>query len=333
MDSLREFLQLARWELVDGRGMARPAEIGASITVDPPLATEPPVASTVRLEGRPQTAEKVAVAGGESLELFVSADGTRLEHRRYDGGTEQGIRAKQDDLPDPADPQQRWFVAAHLPKRKGSAAVRFPVSIQNADETRFSPRPVEIWAEVRPEGIAGVQPFVFVDAAFEPNRPVPVIDLKVPNWPKDAGWAEIGIWFCTRPLEPAGVIAVDELRFAEAKEFRWPRLAGILVEASLEKAGPDRARLTVVERHAAGAEGGLPRLRARIEPGCERAEHAVDPSAGSVRHAFDIPLDQGRIPKGTRLTLVDRDRLKEQAVGPAVVGGRMESLRVPLPRN
>jgi len=44
-------------------------------------------------------------------------------------------------------------------------------------------------------------------------------------------------------------------------------------------------------------------------------------------------LDQGRVPRGTRLTLVDRDRLKEQAVGPAVGGGRMEFLRVPLPRD
>lgn len=333
MASLREFLQLTRWELVDGRGNARPAELGAALTLDPPPPTEPPVAYALRLEGRPQTTAKVAVAGGESLELFVSTDGTRLEHRRYDGGTEQGIRARHEDLPDPTDAQQRWFVAAHLPKREGSAAVRFPVSIQHADETRFSPRPVEIWAEVRPEGIAGVQPFVFVDAAFEPNRPVPVIDLTVPSWPKDAGWAQIGLWFCTRPLEPAGVIAIDELRFATPQEFRWPRLPGVDVEASLEKSGPDRARLTVVERHAAGAEGGLPRLRVRIEPGCERAEHAVDPSAGSVRHAFDITLDQGRVPRGTRLTLVDRDRLKEQAVGPAVVGGRMEFLRVPLPRD
>jgi hypothetical protein len=333
MESLREFLQLARWELVDGRGSARQAELGAAVTVDPPPAAEPPLGYTLQLEGRPQTATKVAVAGGESLELFVSADGTRLEHRRYDGGTEQGIRARHEDLPDPADPQQRWFVAAHLPKREGSAAVRFPVSIQNADETRFSPRPVDIWAEVRPEGIAGVQPFVFVDAAFEQNRPVPVIDLTVPNWPKDAGWAQIGLWFCTRPLEPAGVIAADELRFMEAKEFRWPRLAGVTIEASLEKAGTERARLTVVERHAAGAEGGLPRLRVRLEPACERAEHVVDPSAGSVRHAFDIALDQGRVPKGTRLTVVDHDRLKEQAVGPAVVGGRVEFLRVPLPRD
>jgi hypothetical protein len=86
-------------------------------------------------------------------------------------------------------------------------------------------------------------------------------------------------------------------------------------------------------RHAAGAEGGLPRLRVRIEPACERAEHAVNLSAGSVRHAFDIMLDQGRVPRGTRLTLVDRDRLKEQAVGPAVVGGRMEFMRVALPRD
>lgn len=333
MESLRDFLQLARWELVDGRGTARPAEVGASLTVEPPGRAEPPIPYSVRLEGRPQTAARIAVAGGESLELFVSADDSRLEHRRYDGGTEQGIRAKQEDLTDPADPQQRWFVAAHLPKREGGAGVRFPISIQNADETRFSPRPVEVWAEVRPEGIAGVQPFVFVDAAFEPNRPVPVIDLTVPNWPKDAGSAQIGLWFSTRPLEPAGSIAVDELRFGEPQEFRWPRLAGVAIEASLEKAGPDRARLTVTERHAAGAEGGLPRLRIRLEPACERAEHAVDPAASAVRHNFDLVLEQGRVPKGTRLTVVDRDRLKEQAVGPAVVGGRIELLRVPLPRD
>lgn len=108
-------------------------------SIHPP--TEPPVAYTLRLEGRPQTTAKVAVAGGESLELFVSTDGTRLEHRRYDGGTEQGIRARHEDLPDPTDAQQRWFVAAHLPKREGSAAVRFPVrfSMPTKPDSRRGP--------------------------------------------------------------------------------------------------------------------------------------------------------------------------------------------------
>lgn len=328
--SLRDFLQLARWEVVDDRRGSRNAEIGAAIELpipDPATAA----AYQVQLEGQPATAAAVTVTGGEGLELFTATSGRRLEHRRYDGGMEQGIRDRQSGLPDPAAPQMRWFVAGHLPKREGNR-VRFPISFQNDDETQFSPRPVELWAEVRPESAVGSQPYVFTDLDFQPYRPVPVIDLTLPNWPRDAGQALISVWFSSRVAEPAATIVLGELQPGIAKPLTFSRLPDVSFDCQWEPLGADRGRLTVVEQHARGTED-LPRLRVRMEPECERSLHVVRPGEAVVRHEFDVTLDRGKPPAGARVTIVDRERLKEHCVGPAAPGGTLKPLRIPLPRD
>lgn len=97
-----------------------------------------------------------------------------------------------------------------------------------------------------------------------------------------------------------------------------------------EKLDDARSRLTVIETHAGGRD--LPRLRLRVEPACERAEHLVDETAGTVTHGFEILLEKGKLPENTLLSIVDRDALKQHCVKPAAEGGRRSPLRVRLPK-
>lgn len=322
--AFRDFLQLQRWEVTDSAGKTRgKAELRDSVSVTPGR-------HAVRLEDRPATETTIELTGGEIIELFAAGPDRPLEHRRYDGGTEQGIRDSQAGLDDPGAPNRRWFVAAHLPRREGTR-VWFPVSLQSDDERLFSPRPVELWAEVRPRGVADARPFVFVDPDLEPGRPVPVIDLDVSAWPEAAEEAEILVWFSPRRIDPAAEIRLDALGFGEKRPFQFPdKLPGVTLAATLERIDEARGRLTIVEKHEGARD--LPRVRLRVEPTCERAEHLLDEAAGTVTHVFDIALEKGKVPDNTLVSLVDRDALKEHCVKPAEEGGRREPLNVRVPR-
>ena len=140
------------------------------------------------------------------------------------------------------------------------------------------------------------------------------------------------MWFTTQPVEPVAIVLLGELVPGETRTVKDPKLPGVAIDVTLERLAADRGRVTVVEQHVADVRD-LPRLRVRVEPTCERAEHAVELGSGSVRHVFDIALAEGKVAAGTKLTVIDRDRLKEQAVGPKAPGGRLEPLRVPVPRE
>lgn len=331
LDALRKSLGLKQWKASGGEAFAESAELGAALDL-PLVAGASAVPYRIALEGATAAAE-VVVRGGEGLELAVSASGRTLEHQRYKGGTEQPISDRVEHLDDPADSQVRWFVAAHLPRREGQD-VRFPVSVQNDDETKFSPRPVEWWAEVEPVGVPS-EPYVFVDADFEMGRPVPVVDLLVPGWPREAKEAAIRIWFSTKPIDADATLALGDLEEGVEKVLDVAGLSGVVINATLEKpAGAGRGRVTIVERHPPGRAEDLPLLRVRLEPECERASHAVDVADAEVRHEFDFPLDAaGNVPTGTQVSFVYATRLKELSVKPPAPGGAVKSLRVTLPTD
>lgn len=331
LTALRKFLALARWDVRDDARVIAAAELGAAVEL-PASGDATAMPYRVSIEGREDTAARVAVSGGEALELFVTANGRGLEHRRYDGGTEQGLRDRQAGITDPLDRTVRWFVGAHLPRREGTG-VRFPISVQNDDESLFTPRPVVWWAEVVPDGVPGARPFVIYDADYQPRRPVPVIDLTVPDWPREASQAAIRVWFSMQPPEPAATISVNGLTGGVQQRFTFPDLAGIGIDAEFEKQGSDRGRITVVERHPREAAGGLPRLRVVCGPRCDRAVHVVDAAAAEVRHEFDIPLENGGVPKDTRISFIAADRLKERSVGPLAPAGAIQPLRVTIPTD
>jgi hypothetical protein len=126
-----------------------------------------------------------------------------------------------------------FYVAAHRPEIRPAAAqlgktVAFPISFQNADRERFSPRPVEAWVEIAPVFAASQpagEPYRIFDLSFEPQRPVPVLDCITPDWPDEARNAQIQVWFKLTKTKPTKEVSIAELE-TEPGELRNVNLPG-----------------------------------------------------------------------------------------------------------
>ncbi|NBP88779.1 MAG: VWA domain-containing protein, partial [Planctomycetia bacterium] len=220
LKGLRDVLRLAQWQARGTNGDIRQADLGVPIEFPTPSEGRGD-GYQIRVDAALGSAEsRVELRGGERLELYLTGRGSRLEHRRYDGGSEQRIRDSQTDLQDPSDASRRWFVAAHLPQKKVERAV-FPISLQNADPAAFTPRPFDVWIEIQPLGVTADR-FVLQDSLYEEGRPVPVLDAVVPGWPSGAEEAEIFAWFTTRPTPPVVALSVADLPIARDHRIDLP---------------------------------------------------------------------------------------------------------------
>ena len=270
-----------------------------------------------------QAQSQVRLEGGEALLLRLSADGQRLEHDRY----KFQLREARPDVRDPLDGSRRLYIAAHLPEVRQDA-VRFLFSIQNEDERLFSPRPAEAWVEIRPvlKNPEAAPLYVFYDAQFAPECPVPVLECTAPKWPEDAIEAEVRLWCKLTRTPPDEVLRLDQ--WAPKKR---PGVSLELRQESVEK--QDLHQVIVVERYPRGGEAGAPRslsaLKVEMDPRPLKAVHHYLPEAGIVRHTFTYPLEpfrSGRVPPYVvRVTLRDEVLKDAIAVDPP--------LRVTVPRN
>jgi hypothetical protein len=103
--------------------------------------------------------------------------------------------------------------------------VKFFVSVQNANPELFSPRPIEVWAEIAPssgdteaakskgraapDSSASKTRYVFYDCVFKQDTPVPVLEFFVPDWPHGMEYAEIRFW-CKLGNNPKHIGIVDK---------------------------------------------------------------------------------------------------------------------------
>jgi len=332
--SLRNSLRISRWGVEGGLATKELVELDEAILLPRPLGGRTDTYD-VKLDAGPSSpGRRVTVSGNEGLELFLAGNGRALEFRRYDGGTEQGLRDSVTDLPDPGDPGRRWFIGAHMVVRDGQT-VTLPVSIQNGDASGFSPRPVEAWVEVQPKSTRGKVglPYVFYDLSWQPFRPVPVLNLHASNWPMEATSAEIRCWFRFRAAEPEVAIPVQDLVPGVERRFDLKRLPGSTVRA-LVSAGendPRHLRLSVIEEHPQPTANMLPVLRVAVSPGCLRALHILEPGTGRVRHEFEVAIVDGQVADDVQLLVTDRQTIVKNAVGSLLATGDAEPLVVPIP--
>ena len=276
----------------------------------------------VRLVGMERSpSAPVTLAGGEALDMFYNKRENRLEHRRF---APKEIRERRESVPDPADPRRNFFIAAHLPRRVGNG-VWFPVSVQNAEERLFSPRPKHVWAEIRPlaNGPARNMPvYHFYDVEVEPDRPVPVLRFRVPNWPAEARRAEIRLWLkVDDDAPPNRTISVDDLRRASLPA---PGIEGVTFHVEPPRDG-DRDNQYVVrltQQHEAGSD--LYAVRVQITPPPDRVSHRYVAQSNVVRHLFVYNRSVGTTPK---IHITSRERITRNAV--AIT----EPLEVTLPRD
>lgn len=331
--ALRSSLQVARWGV---EGLVPPREtvaVGEAITLPSPIEGTTDTYDISLDTGAAPPRRRVSVLGGEALELFVGGRGRQLQFRRYDGGTEQGIRDAAGGLPDPTTPERTWFVAAHMARREGTA-VTFPVSIQNGVADGFSPRPVEFWAVLQPTGPDGPVglPYVFFDLAFQPLRPVPVIDLEANDWPSRATAAEIRAWFRFTPAEPEVAIPIGEFLPAIERTIPLASMPGSSLRVLVRPIESlTSMRMTVIEEHPPELATALPLLRVSVGPGCRHAVHLLAPGGSRVRHEFTLSMLDGQLPPEVMLTATRSETVKRGAVGPTTIGGSPKPLVVPVP--
>jgi len=146
----------------------------------------------------PPVIEDLWFVGGENFQLYLDELGKAIYAFPFNDNVVAESTLKQSDG---TDTQQ--VVRVHQPDRLKSGEVLLPVSWQNrcwdvARKSRFSPTyyPAEIWIEIQPLSSSGKirgEKFVFYDADFEPEQPVPMVRVLVRDWPKDATKASIRV--------------------------------------------------------------------------------------------------------------------------------------------
>ncbi|MHB8974243.1 MAG: hypothetical protein ACYC4N_27735 [Pirellulaceae bacterium] len=221
-----------------------------------------------------EVVEKAPLEGGESLLLVFNRGAHRLEHLRF----EDELRASQADVRDPQQPDRRFFVGAHLPQRQSGAEVWFRLSVQNATAYRFSPRPRQIWAEIRPLP-ARDRVFYVSDAEFEPDQPVPVLRLRVSPWPLEVQRAEVRLWFTMS--EESGAHSFD-LDLGRPTPIDLPNV-NVQIDPQPGDEG-DPYRVVALEQHTNSST--MYPLRLQVRPSPDYITHSYFENIGKVRHVF-----------------------------------------------
>jgi hypothetical protein len=268
----------------------------------------------------------VVLEGGEAEDLTVVEDQVhgrrRLAHHRY----KDELRDMADKISVPGDPKRACFLGAHLPD-PFAGGVKFFVSVQNADAEQFSPRPVEVWAEIKPvmpEG-ADVPAYICCDRTFVPNRPVPVLEFDVPNWPSEAENAEIRLWCKFERTPPDKQPTVGE---SHGKAIPLDGVPDISFEIETRRGAKaaDSCQVIVTETHSQGGDLGLVKVEMDHPP--KSIKRHYNDRTGMVVHTFFY--DESAVPELDRyqVLLTSAKKLKDGAV--ATPSDRALKVKVPL---
>lgn len=269
----------------------RPVDLNRSVTVNQPPGLRLPY--TVRVTDPQRAVEAgVVLQGGEALELFLSDDARRLEHRRY----QRDLRGGQTvaDPADPHDPARRCFVGLHLPSwADNETAARFYLSVQNADAAQFSPPPQEAWIRVRPvsearvaQGAGAEAPsaYPFSELELVPDRPVPVLTCQALRWPAAAQRAEVQLWFKFTSTPPDTTITVGDFK-RRGGRIELPELPGRAFDLDVKPGGDSGGpSIAITERRTAGKS--FDPVKVSVDPAPLKIMHHYSEDVGTVRHTF-----------------------------------------------
>ncbi len=290
IDSIKTVLEPREYAVTSEDGETREAKVRQSITV--PADPFRPREYRVEL-GTLET--MVPVEGGEAIELVVSSAEDKLECVRYEDNSPRFVPLI---VGTPAR-SSGYELGIHQAKFFPNG-VRFEVSLQNVNRL-VPPRPQEIWMEVVPKsgsvtgnltGGGKTYPrYVFYDAQFTPDCPVPVLTWVAEDWPAEAPFAEIRFWCNFRSTEPGEVVAWEDIAnrpFAQRVDVPIPGVPGITWQLSQRG-----NRVGIVERHSVNSPG-INALKvdlfSRAKP--VRIVRRFDEKAGLVSHSFEFqPAD------------------------------------------
>jgi hypothetical protein len=311
--ALRKSLSLSKFEVFRAKSMTRvgnPLELNKVCEIKP---LTPGVFHVQLLDVARPAGTDVVLEGGEAIELFLRQNPWGLVHHRYD----HELRVSCDRIADPADLDHAHWIGAHLPKWE-AGAVDFYVSVQNADAASFSPRPVEAWAEItplpQPADAAAAKKYVYYDMAFEPDRPVPVLLYRAPDWPKQADEAQIELWCKFRPTME------EEVALGKLKQFHVSDVPDVRFDvATVRDPSSGTCKIVINEWHPKGAD--IYRLKLELaagDAGPVEVHRLFDTQAGDlglVRHEFYLEGNpsSSEIDAYT-VRIVSRKRLQQGAV-------------------
>ncbi len=133
--------------------------------------------------------KSVSLEGGEAVELKVERSGNDYDIVSVPFEPSEAVV----DLVTSDGRPAGYLFRVQRPSRIGSSA-RFSVSIQST-RSHFTKRPIEVWLQVNPLLPDGQgDPYVFYDASFQPDQPVPVLSWTAESWPEQANQARIEFW-------------------------------------------------------------------------------------------------------------------------------------------
>lgn len=313
------------FELKGGRNLNQPIDLNMAVGVRHP--TTAAASYVIRLTQDPKVQAAVELEGGEGLELRLTEDGRRLEHVPFKG--EERARA---EVVDPADPNRRVLVRAHLPVRtvrqvpgpgekpRTLSAVQFFVSIENADPSRFSPRPAEAWVQIQPlrrdpgaeKGVPAGEPYIFYDLRFRAGEPVPVLVCEALGWPDTANQAEIKLWckFHRTAADPRGELTVE--RFLRDGSLQLASLPEITFR--IKEEADAKRQFHVVKILVEDGRRGPPRAKIEVAPPPRRVAHQYFGATGRADHSFFYPIEEaGRVGAYT-VRITPLERLADQAI-------------------
>ena len=275
----------------------------------------------------------VYVEGGEFLQLYLrgSGAGARLVHRRFDHDgqveTELGgvvnpkaptIVAEQD-----LSPAEVHFSIGQT-RREGRGRV-FPISIQNDDPNKFSPRPREAWIRIQPRSSAQPQKtfstYVWYDLEYEPRRGVPVLSVRCPNWPSECDSAAVHVACKFSRTAPTKLLSLRELEIngnksdprmdLELPSARPVEKVSFSVQVKATDDG-DGTIVTVYQLHE-GKTRDLSGVRVELSQPADIVRRVYFEDAGQVQHRFEFRRQNDTKVREYRLQVTPREVFEQDA--------------------
>lgn len=232
----------------------------------------------------------IELDGGEGLELQPSPDGRTLRSARY-------TRNLMQTAPLTGGPASAaWELGIHHPFRQDDG-VLFEFSVQDAQQ-EYLRRPRGLWLTVTPHpSQPGTQPYVFYDAEYLPDTPVPVVRWPAQHWPTDRQQARVEVWVRDQLPEPVGSFPVtDQLNTAirNGTTLNVPTIANVQLDLRVRPGDVDR--IDVIERHAdAITAADLLHVRLQTDRTIERIVRRFDLAQKVAVHVFLLSHDERNV--------------------------------------
>lgn len=281
-------------------GEEEPVELGSRVLV-PVEDPNPP--SKFEILFRETVSKQVVLEGGEALEMRVKEDGTDIQGIPYNQNVAAPVMLKEVG----SNADSNYLLRIHTPM-KSDEGVDFRFSVQDI-RSHFTSRPLEVWAEVTPQG--STQTYRFYDRVFELGTPVPVISFKASGWPAASSSATIRFW-CTykevAPLREQVLSACPPTQNVEK----------VIVNTSVEKSGAG-FNLRVDEEHSDKSTLGTLRVRVLNDNpaiNLKAVSHRFDDGNLLVQHqySFDTGLSADEFKKNVVINIVSAKDLKESSL-------------------